>query len=84
MTGMLAVLCRGAEKTCVAMSFQMCHQFQEITPRNGGHIEHILVQQKFTQMREYNVGSVIRMYIFTINFQESTIRAPPVHVKHWY
>jgi hypothetical protein len=71
-------------KTCVTLSFQMCCQLQEITWRNGGHIEGILIQQKFTQMQECNVWSIIRTYIFTINLQESTISVPPVYVKHWY
>jgi hypothetical protein len=75
---------KGPRKTCVAMSFQVCRQLQEITQRNEGYIEYILIQQKFTQMREYNVLSIIRPYIFTINFQEANIRAPPVYVKHWY
>jgi hypothetical protein len=50
MTGMLAEFAEGLRKTCVAMLLQTCHQLQEVTQRNGGHIEHILTKKKFKRM----------------------------------
>jgi hypothetical protein len=39
MTGML-----GLRNTCVAMLLQTCRHLQEVTRRNGDHIEHILTK----------------------------------------
>jgi hypothetical protein len=53
MTGMLAELCRGLRKICVAMLLQTCCQLQEVIQRNDGHIRHILTKKLYTNAEQY-------------------------------